>query len=154
MSSDGYQAWLTNPDAQTPEMQAERERVSINRATFEELTRQADAYRDLSRTVGTVDNLVQMLIDAPGVRDLLMSEYVQWSGRKERGESASAVSAANNGHQPGPSQEQLATRRRELGAAAAEFYARHGREYTGGPVDWATGKPATKPVTRGHDLAA
>lgn len=149
---NGYQAWLTDPTGQTPEMQAEREQVSVNRRTFEELTRQADAYRDLARTIGTVDDLMAMLVDAPGVRELLMNEFAEWSARRERGDSASAISAANNGHVPGPSQAQLEARRRELGAAAAEFYARHGGEYQGGPVEWSTGRPAEQGP--GHGLAA
>ena len=115
-------------------------RVTIDRQVYEELTRQADAYRDLATTIGTADQLMQLLIDAPGVRELLMQEYADWTARKAASASANAISQQTAGHtfEPG-----LLQRRHQLGQLAEQFHQRHGGEYQGGPVDWSTGRPAT-----------
>lgn len=116
-----------------------RRRVMIDREVYEQLTGQADAWRDLVAEIGTADRLVALLVEAPGVRALLMQEYAAWCGRKDAGETGAAVAAQVAGHSWGPSQAELVRRRQQPGAIAEEYRREHGGEYHGGPVTWTTG---------------
>ncbi|MER7015859.1 hypothetical protein ABT324_30865 [Saccharopolyspora sp. NPDC000359] len=119
-----------------------RRRVTIDRQVFEDLTRQAAAYRDLVAAIGEVDQLVALLIDCPGARELMMQEYADWLARRSASETGTAISRELGGQSFGLSQAVLQRRRETPGDQHAEFTHRHGREYQGGPVEWSTGRPA------------
>lgn len=116
-------------------------RVTIDRDVYEALTADAAAWRDFAQQVGDVDRMLALLIDAPGVRDLLIEEFADWSSRRQDSESATAISAADNWDR-GPSGAELHRRRQQPGEMHREAVQRRG-EYAGGPVDWATGRPVT-----------
>lgn len=124
-----------------------RRKVTIDRDVYETLTAHAEAWRDFARQVGEADRLVALLIEAPGVRELIMQEFAAWNERKQASESASAISAVGNWNR-GPSHEQLQQRRQQPGELHRQAVQRRG-EYTGGPVDWITGRPLNS-----DDLAA
>lgn len=120
-------------------------RVTIDREVYEELLRQAEAWRDFAAHLGEADQLLALVIEMPGVRDLVLAEYTAHLARQAASETASAISGARReGWDLGPSQELLQQRRQQPGELHRQFAQRHGDEYRGGPVDWATGRPARR----------
>lgn len=74
--------------------------------------------------------------------------FIEWHARLLASKSSHAISAAENwaAIAAAPTYAELRYRRTNPGAMHAEFTCRHGHEYRGGPVDWATGRPARKAV--------
>lgn len=138
MSQNGYQQWLTDPHARRKNDRPAT--VTVRREAYDELLRQAAAWRDLSAEIGSADELLGLLIEAPGVREILMQEYAAWVGRQQLAESSHAISGART-WKGEPSHADLVRRRMQPGKLHQEFTERRG-EYTGGPVEWATGRPA------------
>lgn len=117
---------------------AGKRRVTIDRDVYEQLTEQADAWRTLTAEIGEVDQLAAMLIEAPGVRELLMQEYAAWCARRASGETGTAISHQVEGRHWGPSHTELIRRRQQPGSTAEDYRRRHGGEHRGGPVAWSS----------------
>lgn len=134
---NSYQQWLTDPHAQRAEDRPTT--VTVRREAYDELLRQAAAWRDLSAEITSADALLGMLVEAPGVRELMMQEFAAWSGRRQAAEDSHAISRART-WKGNPSHAELQRRRSQPGALNRELTEQRG-EYTGGPVAWS--KPAT-----------
>jgi hypothetical protein len=74
----------------------------------------------------------------------LLDEAEDWHRRKTFSDWSSAVAEMVKGRRLGPSYRELERRRSIPSSLPEQFAQRHGGEYRGGPVDWATGRPARK----------
>lgn len=79
------------------------------------------------------------LTSSPHVTELV-AEWFEWQRRATAADDSQAVSASATWSRLGPTYGELERRRSVPGQAYQDATTRRG-EYTGGPVDWTTGRP-------------